>query len=87
LHILVEERTRIPNRLKANLARLGIRGFRPNLARAPSQLEALRTPEGVAIPRRNTLAEMRRDLDRLRFAKQPNSAGRGAPLLMKMVMP
>jgi len=67
--ILVEERTRIINRLKANLARLGIRGFRPNLARAPSQLEALRTPEGVAIPT-NTLAEMRRDLDRLRFVKQ-----------------
>ena len=67
--ILVEERTRIINRLKANLARLGIRGFRPNLARAPGQLEALRTPEGVAIPM-NTLAEMRRDLDRLRFVKQ-----------------
>ena len=28
--ILVEERTRILNRLKANLARLGIRGFRPS---------------------------------------------------------
>ena len=67
--ILVEERTRILNRLKANLARLGIRGFRPNLARAPSQLGALRTPEGVAIPT-NTFAEMRRDLDRLRFVKQ-----------------
>jgi transposase len=63
--VLVEERTRILNRLKANLARLGIRGLRPNLARAPSQLEALRTPEGVAIPT-NALAEMRRDLDRLR---------------------
>jgi transposase len=67
--VLVGERTRIVNRLKANLARLGIRGFRPNLARAPSQLETLRTPEGVAIPT-NTLAEMRRDLDRLRFVKQ-----------------
>ena len=67
--VLVEERTRIINRLKANLARLGIRGFRPNLARAASQLEALRTPEGLAIPT-NTFAEMRRDLDRLRFVKQ-----------------
>src|SRR6516164_6532946 len=67
--ILVGERTRILNRLKANLARLGVHGFRPNLARAPSQLGALRTPEGVAIPT-NTLAEMRRDLDRLRFVKQ-----------------
>jgi transposase len=66
---LVGERTRTLNRLKANLARLGIRGLRPNLARAPDQLQALRTPEGVAIPT-NTLAEMRRDLDRLRFVKQ-----------------
>jgi transposase len=66
---LVGERTRILNRLKANLARLGIRGFRPNLARAQSQLEALRTPEGMAIPK-NTLAEMRRDMDRLQFVKR-----------------
>jgi len=63
---LVGERTRIVNRLKANLARLGIRGFQPNLARAQSQLEALRTPEGAAIPT-NTLAEMQRDMDRLRL--------------------
>jgi len=67
--VLVGERTRIVNRLKANLARLGIRGFRPNLARAQSQLEALRTPEGLAIPT-NTLAEMRRDMDRLQFVKR-----------------
>jgi transposase len=63
---LVEERTRIINRLKANLARLGIRNFRPNLAQASSRLEALGTPEGAA----NTLAELRRDMDRLRFVKQ-----------------
>jgi transposase len=37
---LVGERTRIVNRLKANLARLGIRGFRPSLAQASSRLEA-----------------------------------------------
>lgn len=66
---LVGERTRIINRLKANLARLGIRDFRPNLAQASSQLEALRTPEGAAVPA-NTLAELRRDMDRLSFVKQ-----------------
>ena len=66
---LVGERTRILNRLKANLARLGIRGFRPNLARAEGQLEALRTPEGAAIPK-NTLAEMRRDMGRLQIVKR-----------------
>ncbi|WP_245284286.1 transposase [Bradyrhizobium sp. WSM2254] len=66
---LVGERTRIINRVKANFARLGIRGFRPNLAQASSRLEALRTPEGAAVPA-NTLAELRRDMDRLRFVKQ-----------------
>ena len=67
--LLVGERTRILNRLKANLARLGIRGFRPNLARAEGQLETFRTQEGAAIPK-NTLAEMRRDMDRLQVVKR-----------------
>ena len=66
---LVGERTRIINRLKANLARLGIRGFRANLAQASGRLEALRTPEGAAIPT-NTMAELHRDMDHLRFVKQ-----------------
>ena len=59
----------IINRLKANLARLGIRSFRPNLAQASNRLEALRTPEGSAVPA-NTLAEMQRDMNHLRFIKQ-----------------
>ena len=46
----------------ADLARLGIRGLRPNLDQAASLLKALRTAEGVTIP---TLAELRRHLDRL----------------------
>ena len=57
------------NRVKANLARLGIRGFRPSLAQASRQLETLRTPEGVAVPT-NTLAELRRDMTRLCFVKR-----------------
>ena len=44
---LVGERTRIVNRVKAHLARLGIRGFRPTLAGAAERLETLRTPEGA----------------------------------------
>lgn len=47
---LVKECTRIVNRLRANLARLGIRGFRPTLAHAVDRLKALRTPEGSAVP-------------------------------------
>jgi transposase len=66
---LVKECTRIVNRVKSNLARLGIRGFRPHLAQAPRLLPTLQTPEGVAVPA-NTLAELRRDMDRLRFVKQ-----------------
>ena len=63
---LVGERTRIVNRIKANLARLGIRGFKPTLRSASECLEALRTPEGAALPP-NTLAELRRDMARLGF--------------------
>jgi transposase len=63
---LVGERTRIINRMKGSLARLGIRGFRPASRGASDRLEALRTPEGVALPP-NTLAELRRDMARLRF--------------------
>ena len=47
---LVGERTRIINRMKAALARLGIRGFKPELRNAPARLETLRTPE-VSLPR------------------------------------
>ena len=66
---LVKECTRIVNRVKASLARLGIRGFRLALAQASKQLQTLRTPEGSAIPA-NTLAEIRRDIARLLFVKQ-----------------
>ena len=66
---LIKECTRIVNRVKANLVRLGIRGFRPSLAQASRQLETLRTPEGAAVPA-NTLAELRRDMTRLCFARQ-----------------
>jgi transposase len=66
---LVGERTRIINRMKAALARLGIRGFKPALRKAPQRLAALRTPEGVPIPP-NTLDEIRRDMDRLAVVRE-----------------
>jgi transposase len=62
---LVNERTRISNRIKATLARLGIRGFKPT-PRAAERLESLRTPEGTLLPT-NTLAELRREMARLRL--------------------
>jgi transposase len=63
---LVGERTRIVNRMKSSLARLGIRGFKPTLRKAAERLVTLRTPEGILLPP-NTLAELRRDMARLRF--------------------
>src|SRR4051812_49705627 len=61
---LVGERTRLVNRIKSSLVRLGIRTFKPMLRRAPEHLDALRTPEGAPVPV-NTLAELCRDLARL----------------------
>jgi len=66
---LVGERTRIVNRIRGALARLGIRNFKPMLRNAPQYLETLRTPEGAVLPP-NTLAELRRDMARLSFVKQ-----------------
>ncbi len=63
---LVGERSRIVNRMKATLTRLGIRGFNPKLKKATERLEGLRTPEGEPVPP-NTLAELRRDMARRRF--------------------
>ncbi|MCC2662254.1 MAG: transposase [Geminicoccaceae bacterium] len=65
---LVGERTRIVNRMKGALARLGVRGFKPTLRGAPEHLEAQRTPEGAPLPP-NTLAELRRDMARLRLVR------------------
>src|SRR5262250_2869057 len=63
---LVGEQTTTTNRIKATLARLGIRNFNPKLKKAPERLEHLRTPEGEPIPP-NTLAELRRDMERRRL--------------------
>src|SRR6266705_4160885 len=63
---LVGEQSRIINRIKATLVRLGIRGFNPKLKKAAERLEGLRTAEGEPIPP-NTLAELHRDMMRRRL--------------------
>src|SRR3984885_9149429 len=63
---LVGERTRIVNRMKGTLARLGIRNFKPTLRKAAERLATLHTPEGSALPP-NALAELQRDIARLGF--------------------
>ena len=65
---LVGEQSRIVNRMKAALIRLGIRGFNPKLKKAAERLDGLRTPEGEPIPP-NTLAELRRDMVRRRLVR------------------
>jgi transposase len=65
---LMGERTRLINRLKATLARLGIRHFNPKLKRAIDRVAHLRTADGEPLPP-NTLAEMRRDLERLQLVR------------------
>jgi len=73
LSSLVGERTRIINRMKAALVRLGIRGFKPGLLTAPQKLDALRTPEETPIPP-NMLDEMRRDMARLAWVREQINA-------------
>ena len=63
---LVGEQSRIVNRMKAALARLGIRDFNPKLKKAAERLSGLRTPEDQPIPP-NTLAELYRDMERRRL--------------------
>jgi transposase len=63
---LVAEQSRLINRMKSTLVRLGIGNFNPKLKRAAERLETLRTPEGGTIPP-NTLAELRRDMERRSF--------------------
>lgn len=66
---LVGEQTRIVNRMKAALVRLGIRGFKPELRKATQRLTTLRTPEGTTIPP-NMLDEIRRDMTRLAVVRE-----------------
>jgi transposase len=61
---LVGERTRLINRIKAILARFGIRRFRLSLRGAAERLQAIRTAEGTPLPD-NSRGELYRFLERL----------------------
>jgi transposase len=76
---LVRERTRIVNRMKGALVRLGVRGFNPKLRKASERLDDLVTPQGEALPP-NTLSEMRRDLARLALLREQIKAIEAARL-------
>ena len=70
---LVNERSRITNRMKSALARLGIRGFKPHLRKAPERLAGLRTAEGAGLPV-NVIEEFRRDMARLALVREQISS-------------
>jgi transposase len=61
---LMAERTRLVNRMKAVLARMGVRGFKPELRTASRRLADLRTPDGEPLPA-NTRGELERAMARL----------------------
>ena len=63
------ECTRVINRMKSTLARLGIRGFKPDLKKAAGRLDDLRLPTGEALPP-NARAELRRDMALLRVLRE-----------------
>jgi transposase len=75
---LVGERTRIVNRMKSCLARLGVRNFKSTLRKASKLLATLCTPEGRPVPP-NTLGELRRDMARLRFLMDQIKEIEGSP--------
>src|SRR5260370_35211500 len=54
------------NGIKATLARMGIRNFKPTLRKAAERLASVNTPEGMPLPP-NTLAELQGDMARLGF--------------------
>jgi transposase len=76
---LVRERTRIVNRMKGALVRLGIRGFNPKLRKAAERLDNIVTPQGEVLPP-NTLAELQRDLARLALLREQIEAIEAARL-------
>jgi transposase len=67
--MLVQEQTRIVNRIKSTLIRFGIRNFKVGLRKADDRLAALRGPENEPLPS-NTVAELRRDMARLHLIRE-----------------
>jgi hypothetical protein len=69
MSIASSKASRIITRVKAAFVRLGIRSFNPKLKAAAARRGTLRTPDGEPIPP-NTLAALKRDLERHRIVKQ-----------------
>ena len=55
--------------MKSILIQFGVRNFNPVLRKAPEKLDAVRTPEGIALPP-NAVAALRRHMERLRVIRE-----------------
>ena len=67
--MLVQEQTRVVNRMKTTLIRFGIRNFKVKLRKAADRLATLRGLEDEPLPP-NTVAELRRDMARLQLIRE-----------------
>jgi transposase len=66
---LVQEQTRVVNRMKATLVRFGIRNFNIKLRKARDHVATLRGPEDELLPP-NTIAELLREIALLQFIRE-----------------
>jgi transposase len=66
---LLKARTSTINRMKSILAEFGVRNFKPSLRKAAEKIDAVRTPEGVALPP-NAAAALRRQIERFRLINE-----------------
>lgn len=71
--MLIKDRSRIINRMKATMVRYGIRNFNVKLRKAADKLAGLLTAEGVPLPA-NTLEELRREMVRLQLIREQLAA-------------
>jgi transposase len=77
--MLVQDRIRVVNRMKATLIRFGIRTFNVKLRKAADRLATLCGPEDEPLPS-NTVAELRRDMARLSLIREQIKAIEAARL-------
>jgi transposase len=67
--MLVQEQTRVVNRIKSTMIRFGIRNFNVKLRKASDRLATLRGPEEEPLPP-NTVGELRRHMARLQLIRE-----------------
>ncbi len=84
---LVGEQTRIVNRMKATLIRLGIRGFNPKLKKAAGRLEDLRTPAELHrdMERWRLVSDQIRQIEEARLERMEQAPGDGPHAMVRLI--